>query len=97
MSGKDRFGGFAAGMHVVVGGRDVLVAEQVADADQVAGALRELGREAVAEVLGADLRGALGLEAGGERGFAERVAAVELREDRTLVGARRIEGCPGAS
>jgi hypothetical protein len=34
-------------MHVVVRGRDVLVAEQVADADQVARALRELGREAV--------------------------------------------------
>jgi hypothetical protein len=34
-------------VHVVIGGRDVLVTEQVADADQVAGALRELGREAV--------------------------------------------------
>jgi hypothetical protein len=29
---------------VVVRGRDVLVAEQVADADQVAGALGEFGR-----------------------------------------------------
>jgi hypothetical protein len=84
-------------MHVVVRGRDVFVAEQVTDADEVAGALRELGRQAVPEVVRADLRGALGLEASSERGFAERVAAVELREDRALVGARRIEGGPGAS
>jgi hypothetical protein len=34
-------------MHVVVRGRDVLVAEQVADADEITGALREFGREAV--------------------------------------------------
>jgi hypothetical protein len=45
----------------------------------------------------ADFGGALRLEAGGEDGFSERVTAVELREDGTLVGARRIEGCPGAS
>jgi glycine cleavage system aminomethyltransferase T len=84
-------------VHVVVGGRDVLVAEQVADAHEVAGALRELGRQAVPQVVGADLRGALRLEAGSERGLSERVTAVELREDRTLVAARRIEACPGAS
>jgi hypothetical protein len=34
-------------MHVVVRGRDVLVAKQVADADEVAGAFDELGRETV--------------------------------------------------
>jgi hypothetical protein len=84
-------------MHVVVRGRDLLVTEQVADANEVARTLGELGREAVPEVVGADLQGALRLEAGSEGGFAERVTAVELWEDRTLVGARRIEGCPGAS
>jgi hypothetical protein len=84
-------------MHVVVRGRDVLVAEEVPHANEVAGALRELGREAVSEVIGADLRGALRLEAGSERGFSERVTAVELREDRALVRARGIEGGPGAN
>jgi len=38
-------------MHVVVRGRDVLVAEQVTDADEVAGTLGELGRKAVAKVV----------------------------------------------
>jgi hypothetical protein len=84
-------------MHVVVRGRDVLVAEQVADADEVAGALRELGRQAMAEVVSAHLGSTLTLEAGSERSFSERVSTVELREDRTLVGAHRIECGPGAS
>jgi hypothetical protein len=39
MSRKDGFGGSTARVNVVVRGRDVLVAEQVADADEVAGAL----------------------------------------------------------
>jgi len=47
---------------VVVGGRDVLVAEQVTDANEVAGALGELGRQAVPEVVGAELGGALANE-----------------------------------
>ena len=47
VSRKLRFSGFAAGMHVVVRGRDVLVAKQVADADEVAGAFDELGSETV--------------------------------------------------
>jgi hypothetical protein len=97
MSRKDGFGGSTARVNVVVRGRDVLVAEQVADADEVARTLRELGREAMPEVVGADLGGSLGIEAGSEGGFAECVTAVELREDRTLVRARRIEGCPGTS
>ena len=69
-------------MHVVIRGRNVLVAEQVADANEVAGTLRELGREAVSEVVGTELGGALRVEAGGERCFPERVASVELRKDR---------------
>jgi hypothetical protein len=36
VSRKNRFGGLAACVNIVVGGRDVLVAEQVTDADEVA-------------------------------------------------------------
>jgi hypothetical protein len=82
---------------VVVRGRDVLVTEQVADADEVAGTLGELGREAVPEVVRADLGGALRVEACGKRGFPKRVTSVELREDHAVVRACRIEGGPGAS
>jgi len=49
-------------VNVVVRGRDVLVAEQVADADEVAGTLGELGRKAVPEVVRAHLGGALWVE-----------------------------------
>jgi len=50
VSRKDRFGGSTACVDVVVRGRDVLVTEQVADADEVARSLRELRRQAVPEV-----------------------------------------------
>jgi hypothetical protein len=66
----------------VVRGRDVLVAEQVADADEVAGALGELGREAVSEVVRADLGGALRVEACGKRGFPKRVTSLRTRSAR---------------
>jgi hypothetical protein len=82
VSRKDRFGGSAARVNVVVRGRDVLVTEQVADADEVAGSLRELGRKAVSEVVRTELGSALRVETGGERRFPERVTSVELRKDR---------------
>jgi hypothetical protein len=66
VSRKDRFSGSATRVDVVVGRRDVLVPEQVADADEVAGTLGELGRKAVPEVVRAHLGGALWVETGGE-------------------------------
>ncbi len=84
VSRKDGFRGSTACMHIVVRGRDVLVAEQVTDADEIAGTLGELGREAVPKVVRADLGGTLRLEARVEGGFPQRVAAVELREGSHL-------------
>lgn len=60
---KNRFSRFAACVHVVIGPRDVLVAEQVADANKVARALGELRRQAVMpEIVRADLEGALDVD-----------------------------------
>jgi hypothetical protein len=56
LSQKDRLGGATPRMDVLVGGRGVTVSEQIVDAEKVARALGELGRDAVPKVVGLELR-----------------------------------------
>jgi hypothetical protein len=82
-------------MQVLLGGRDVLVAHQVSDADQVA-CRAPLSPSTMAEVVDAEPAGAVRADARGTCRLPEHVPTIKLGEDRPVAGEPRVDRFPRA-